>query len=165
VSRFTTTLARILERRNLTKSDLARTMNVSPATVGDYLSEEIAVTAKNFAKILRGVSNPSDQVELLLSHLADQVPPELEGKVLIDAHPSGDDSVEVEEQPASAWQIKLLELLGELPSRQRNDIIRLVERLRDDTQLRDLLNRTLDYIGDEQARVHRRQRRQLRGST
>lgn len=163
MSRFTTTLARILEQRNLTKSDLARIIAVSPATVGDYLSEQIAVTAKNLPKILRGISEPADQVTLLLAHLEDQVPPDLQTAVTLEARAPASRPGLAEEGRDASWQSTVIALLGELPSRQRNDIVRLVVRLRDDTQLRDLLGRTLDYIGEEHARVDRRLQRQVRG--
>lgn len=151
--RFPAVLEAILETKNVSQSELARLCGLTPGTVGDYIDGTISMTRKSLAVILRGITEREDQVRLLLAYLDDQVPEELRDEIKIE--PQG--KFTVEEDAIGLPQ----DALADLNPKLRDKLALLVQRLRDEPDLRALLERTIDYISADEERVYRRANQRL----
>jgi transcriptional regulator with XRE-family HTH domain len=144
----------------MTRAELARLCKVQPSTIGDYLNGQIEVTGKNLAKILRGVTHEADQIRLLIAYLEDQIPEELREAVLIEPARAGGLCVE-EDAPNSADPLEIIALLNSLSVTLRADLILMLRRLHDDTDLRRLISMSVNYLKGEEIRVIERANKRL----
>jgi transcriptional regulator with XRE-family HTH domain len=159
MSRFSVQLERFLVRQDLTQAELAKLCGVAAPTIGHYLSGGIEVSRKNLAKILRGISAHDDQVHLLLAYLDDQIPQELRGAVSIVA--AGEPMVS---EAAATYADPFADALAGVHAATRESLEALVDRLKDDKDLCELVERTVAYIGDDEKRVFRRANRRFAGA-
>lgn len=159
VSRFSSVLETILTDRGISRSAFARLCAVSPSTIGDYLSGEIEITKKNLALILRGILDANDRGRLLIAHLEDQIPEEMRDAVEIA--PAKHHLLEETNETGATTNDVILRAFADVPGDLRDEVVWLVNRLRDDPALRELLRRTTSYLGDEHKRVYRQANRRL----
>lgn len=156
MSRFTTTLASVLELRATTQREFARACGASPAVISSYLTGKIAVSQKNLAILLRGISLRADQVRLMIAYLRDQIPEELQADILV-GETAGDVPVAPLVEEPAADQAPFLGL----NATTRSKLFDLTVRLRDDEELRELVSRTIDYLAGEDKRVAKRAHQRL----
>lgn len=137
-----------LSESDTTQAEFAKAAGIDPSLFSQIKAGDVAISGKNLGKLLRGIREEPVRLDFLKAYLNEQIPDDYQTAItvsLVNA-PSGRWSIaEESSEPSLAEQ--MAHAFEALPSDLlRRRAIHLLTCLRNDTDLRDLFNRTVAYL-------------------
>lgn len=143
-------LTDFLERTDQKQADFARTAGMTQPNLNDILKGHVEVSSRNLAKLLRGIRADYERDAFIAAYLRDQIPGDMADRVHVHlTRAKGEGMVMEEAEGADLLEANLAVAFAALPSDSyRKRVVRFLQQLRKDADLRDLFRRTMDYVDD-----------------
>lgn len=140
-------LADYLIRSEQSQADFARAAGMTQPNFSEILNGSVEVSARNIGKLIRGFREEHERDAFIAAYLRDQIPAENADRITV--HLSTPTGV-LEERPEADRmniEVEMIAAFDALPSDlYRRRVVKFLNKLRKDEELRDLFRRTMEYL-------------------
>lgn len=142
-----------LQRSECNQADFAKACGMTGANVTDILNGDVTVSARNLAKLLRGLRSEPERLDFLSAYLRDQVPSDYSDEINIRLRvPNGPLGV-MDAGDEEPLDLQMAQGFAALPSDlYRRRVVRFLNHLKKDSGLRDLFTRTVAYLEESDSK-------------
>lgn len=143
-------LADYIERSEQTQTDFARAAGMTPTNITEILKGTVNVSGRNLANLLRGIRDDHERDAFLAAYLRDNIPTDMADRVQVHLtrHRTGEAVMEGDDR--ANLEAELVLAFATLPNETyRRRVVRFLQQLRRDAELRDLFRRTMEYVDDD----------------